>query len=226
VVHLRTLRPGGVNDTERIQAFDQYIRPYLQRPPLLVIVSGPAGVGKDSVVQCLGTLGHPFHFVVTTTDRPPRPGEVDGVDYDFVTTEEFRRMIEADELLEHADVYGQLKGVPKRQIQQALASGRDVVMRLDVTGAATIRRRVPGMVGIFLMPPSLEALIGRLRNRRTDTPEQIARRIAVALEELKRADEFDYVVVNHEGRLEETARQVLAIMKAERCRTTRRPVSL
>lgn len=220
--------PSGPVSTpgERARRFDAFVRRYLTPPPLLVVLSGPAGVGKDSVLRSIRQLGHDFHFVVTVTNRPAREGELDGVDYHFVTTDEFRRMIAAGELLEHADVYGQLKGVPRAQVERALASGVDVLMRLDVNGAATIRREVPGSVGVFLAPPSLDVLIRRLRGRSADTPAQIERRIETALAELERADEFDYVVVNHEGRLEDTARQALAIMAAERCRTARRPITL
>ena len=133
--------------------------------PLLVVVSGPAGVGKDSLIQCLKERGCPLHSVVTATDRAPRPGEVHGVDYFFLRTEEFLRMKREGELLEHAIVYGQHKGIPKQQVREALASGKDVIMRVDVQGAATVRRLVPEALLIFLTASSEKELEERLRDR-------------------------------------------------------------
>ena len=159
--------------------------------PLLVVISGPAGVGKDAVVRRLKERGYPFHFVVTATDRPPRPGEVHGVHYFFVSTAEFEGMIALDELLEHARVYGQYKGIPKQQVREALASGKDVVMRLDVQGAAAVRRMAPEAVLIFLVAGSDEELEQRLRKRKGDSPEQIRERLATARAEMACLDEFD-----------------------------------
>jgi len=194
--------------------------------PLLIVISGTPGAGKDSVIQCLKEREHPFHFVVTATDRPPRPGEVHGKDYFFLTTEAFETMIENDELLEHALVYGQHKGVPKRQVREALSSGKDVVMRVDVQGAATIRNLVPEAVLIFLTAPSEEELVQRLRKRGGDSPEQLEKRIVTARKEMERLSEFDYVVVNRDGELEQAADDVLSIVRAEHCRTEPRVVSL
>ncbi len=131
--------------------------------PLLVVVSGPSGVGKDTLLQRLKDVGSDFWFVVTMTSRAQRPGEVDGKDYFFVTREEFDDLIEADELLEHSLVYGEYKGIPKEQVRKALSTGKNVVMRIDVQGAAKIKRIVPQAVTIFLMPESEEELIRRLR---------------------------------------------------------------
>lgn len=194
--------------------------------PLLIVISGTPGVGKDSLIRRLRERGHPFHFVVTATDRPPRPGEVHGVDYFFVTTEEFTRMLEQDELLEHAVVYGQRKGIPKQHVRDAFASGKDVVMRIDVQGAATIRRLAPGAVLIFLTASSEGELEQRLRKRKGDSPEQIQKRLAIAREEMKHLPEFDYVVVNHDGELDRAVDDVLAIVRAEHCRTAPRVVKL
>jgi len=202
------------------------LEPYLNPPPLLVVISGPSGVGKDSVVKRMREMGHPFHFVITATDRARRPGESDGVDYYFVSTAEFQRMIAADEFIEHADVYGQCKGVPKEHVRQALASGTDVVMRLDVQGAATIRRKIPEAVGIFLVPPSLDVLVERLRRRPGDSEAQVQERLSMAVREMEQASTFDYVVVNREGELDQAVQQVLAIMSAEKCRSGRGPVQL
>ena len=201
--------------------------PYnFERHPLLIVISGPSGVGKDSLLWRLKKSDQPFHFVVTATDRSPRPGEVHGVDYFFLTTGEFTHMIEQDELLEHATVYGQHKGVPKQQVREALGSGKDVVMRIDVQGAATIRQQAPEAVLIFLTASSEEELVQRLRGRGGDSPAQLQERIATAREEMERLAEFDYVVINRDGELDRAADDVLAIVRAEHCRVEPRVVEL
>lgn len=194
--------------------------------PKLVVISGPSGVGKDATIKRLQTLGYPFHFVVTATDRPRRPGEVDGVDYFFVTSADFESMIERGELLEYAVVYGKHKGIPKEQVRRALASGRDVVLRIDVQGAGTIRRLVPEAVLIFLIAESEEALIRRLQERKTESREQLETRIATARQELDQLELFDYVVVNADARLDETCQKISAIITAEHCRREQRDISL
>jgi guanylate kinase len=193
--------------------------------PLLIVISGPAGVGKDAVVACLKERGCPFHFVVTATDRPPRPGEVHGRDYFFYSTAEFERMEREGELLEHAVVYGQHKGIPKQQVRQAMASGKDVVMRLDVQGAATVRSLAPEAVLIFLYA-SPEELLQRMKRRGADSPEQIARRSEELAAEMAYLDIFDYVVVNAESKLHCAVDQVLSIIEAEHCRVHPRKVVL
>ncbi len=203
------------------------IDPYRPNPsPLLVVISGPSGVGNDATLKRMKEMGYPFHFVVTTTDRPPRPGEVDGVDYCFVSTGEFDRMIQNDELLEHATVYGQHKGIARVQVQPALDSGQDVVLRLDVQGASTIRRLVPEAVLIFLTCESEAALIERLKRRRTESEAALRDRLAIVHQEMERIAEFDYIVVNHTSRLDETVRAVGAIIKAEKCRVWQREMNL
>lgn len=194
--------------------------------PLLLVISGQAGAGKDSLVQRMKERGYPFYFVVTATDRPPRPGEVHGRDYFFLSTEEFLKLEQEGELLEHAIVYGQHKGIPKSQVREALASGKDVIMRLDVQGAATVRRLVPEAVLIFVTTESEEELERRLRARGGDTPEQLERRLATAREEAKRIDEFDYLVINRTGELDRAVDDVLAIVRAEHCRVRHRKVLL
>jgi guanylate kinase len=194
--------------------------------PLLVILSGPSGVGKDAVMACMHNLGVPFYQVVTAATRARRPGEVEGQDYHFVSIERFAEMIEHKELLEHAVVYGDYKGIPKSEVRKGLASGLDVVLRVDVQGAATIRSLVPQAVAIFLIASSEEEMVARLRGRRTEDAGKLAMRIATAREELRRLPEFDYVVVNREDRLDEAVQQVLAIMTAERCRVDWEPVVL
>jgi guanylate kinase len=194
--------------------------------PLLIVISGPSGVGKDATIQRMKERNLPFHFVVTTATRPPRSSEVNGVDYFFVSHDEFARMIEQDELIEYAIVYNDYKGIPKLQVRAALASGNDVVMRLDVQGAATIRKLYPGALLIFLTTQDEDEMIHRLRQRKTETPEGLALRIATARQELKRLYEFDYVIVNRECRLDETVDIILAIICAEHHRVESRKVTL
>ena len=208
-------------------ARSEIIDPYHFEPtPLLIVISGPSGVGKDSVVQRMQERGYPFHFVVTATSRPPRPGEVHGVDYYFFSREAFEAMIEHGELLEHAVVYGQHKGIPRAQVQEALASGQDVVMRLDVQGAATIRRIVPEAVLIFLSASSDEELYNRLRARHTESEEELRLRIAKAREEMRHLPEFDYLVINREGHLDEAVDRIWAIIQSEHCRVHQRRITL
>lgn len=194
--------------------------------PLLVVISGPSGVGKDSLVECMQQRGAQFHFVVTATSRPQRAGETHGVDYFFLSGEEFEAMIEADELLEHAIVYGQYKGIPKQQVREALESGCDVVMRLDVQGAATIRKLIPEAILIFLSASSEQELIERLEQRRTESDMQLQRRIKTARQEMARLAEFDYVVINATCRLDDAVDQVLSIITAEHHRVHPRKVTL
>ena len=194
--------------------------------PLLIVVSGPSGVGKDSVVQCMAQRKLPFYFVVTATTRPQRENETHGVDYFFVSKDEFAEMIEQDELLEYAIVYNDFKGIPKAQVRDALTSGQDVVMRLDVQGAATIRELCPEALLIFLTTETEEELENRLKIRRTENPDELKLRIATARKELLRVEEFDYVVVNRDSRLDETVDSIEAIIRAEHCRVKHRKVTL
>lgn len=199
----------------------------LRQPrPVVVVISGPSGVGKDVTIQQMKDRGYPCHFVVTATTRPQRTGEVNGVDYHFMTEAEFLDLRERGELLEHALVYGQYKGIPKSEVRRALASGQDVVIRVDVQGAATVRQLAPQAVTIFLTAESEEALIERLRRRRTDDDAQLQRRIQMARAELLRAAEFKYRVVNRECALHETVDQVIAIVQAEKARLDWAPVCL
>lgn len=194
--------------------------------PLLVVISGPSGVGKDSVIKAMKERNLPFYFVVTATTRPKRENEVHGVDYFFISIEEFKSMIDNDELLEYATVYEDYKGVPKKQVRQALASGKDVIMRVDVQGAATIRKISPQACLIFLTTQNEAELIERLKRRNTETPDGLNKRIETAREELKRVDEFDYVVLNRECQLNEAVDTILAIIRAEHHRTRQKKVTL
>ena len=195
--------------------------------PLLLILSGPSGVGKDTVARMvIERRPDSFYFVVTATTRPPRGDERHGVDYMFVTFDEFARMIEEDELLEYAVVYNDYKGIPKQQIRDALASGRDVILRVDVQGAATVRRLIPNAISVFLTTRSEQGLVRRLLQRKQDTAEGMALRTATARQEMKRAIEFDYCVVNPEGEPETAVQQVLSIIDAAHCRINQEPVQL
>ncbi|CAG0954209.1 guanylate kinase [Anaerolineales bacterium] len=194
--------------------------------PLLIVISGPSGVGKDSVVQRMKERGFPFHFVVTATTRGRRENEVHGKDYWFVSKDEFARMIEENELIEYAIVYGDYKGIPKTQVREALASGKDVVMRLDVQGAETVRKLAPEALLIFITCESEDELERRLRERKTESADSLALRIATARKELQRIEAFDYVVVNHDFQLDDTVNKVRAIIAAEHLRVHQRKVDL
>jgi len=197
-----------------------------RKQPLLIVISGPSGAGKDTIVQSMQERGMPFHFVVTATTRPKRPNEVHGKDYWFVSKEEFARMIENNDLIEYAIVYGDYKGIPKAQVRQALASGKDVVMRLDVQGAETVRKLAHEALLIFVTTESEEELIQRLKQRKTESPDALALRIATARQELKRLEAFDYVVVNRDFQLDETVNVIRAIIEAEHHRVKPRKVNL
>ncbi|MEM7802790.1 MAG: guanylate kinase [Chloroflexota bacterium] len=216
------------NFAETILTEDQVLQnPYAPpKYPVLIIISGPSGVGKDTVVRNLITKREYFYFVVTATDRRPRDGEVDGVDYFFVSTEQFEEMIANDELLEYAVVHNCYKGVPKSQIRHALQSDMDVIMRVDPQGAATLKKIIPDATFIFLLAESEEELTDRLKGRNSETDSSFNLKVEVARQELTRISEFDYCVVNRNGQLEETVDQILSIITAERCRVGRKPIRL
>lgn len=197
-----------------------------QAAPLLIVISGPSGVGKDAVLRRMKERGLPFHFVVTATTRPRRAGEVEGQDYLFLSQAEFEDLVRRGEMLEHALVYNDYKGIPRPQVAQALASGRDVVLRVDVQGAATLRRLAPEALLIFLLPPSQAELERRLRARRTESAEDLALRLRTAQQEIERLDLFDYAVVNREYGLDQTVDTILAIVQAEHHRARPRQVRL
>ncbi len=200
--------------------------PTAHTEPLLIVISGPSGVGKDSVLKSMRDRDLPFHFVVTATSRPPRDNEIHGVDYFFISSADFAEMIENDELLEYAVVYGDYKGIPKEQVRQALSSGKDVIMRIDVQGAATIRQISPQALLIFLTTQNEAEMIERLKLRKTETRDGLNERIATAREELKRMFEFDYVVINPDCHLDEAVETILAIVRAEHHRVVPKKVNL
>ena len=194
--------------------------------PLLIVISGPSGVGKDSVLEVMKARGLPFHFVITATTRAPRPEEVDGVDYFFLSQDEFAKMINEGDLLVYAVVYKDYKGIPKSQVREALASGENVIMRIDVQGAETVRELVEDALLIFLTPQNEEELINRLKKRDTETQESLKLRIATTRQEYKKIDLFDYVVVNKDDQLDETVDTIEAIIQAEQHRVHQRVVNL
>ncbi len=199
----------------------------LRKPePLLIVISGPSGVGKDSVVQRMMERGMPFHFVVTATTREKREAEVHGKDYWFLSKDEFARMIEHNELIEYAIVYGDYKGIPKAQVREALESGKDVVMRLDVQGTETVRKPAPSALLIFITCESADELERRLRESKTETADSLSLRIATARKELQRIEAFDYVIVNHDFHLDDTVNKVRSIIEAEHLKVQHRKVTL
>lgn len=207
--------------TEESLSFDLF-----HPQPLLVVISGPSGVGKDAVIRSLQKRNLPLHFVVTMTSRAPRDEEVDGVDYFFVSREKFEELVEQDAFLEHAVVYNDYKGIPKPQIREAMESKKDVILRVDVQGARTLRHLCPDAVLIFLIPTNEKEWIDRLDNRDTETKESLDLRKQTAYSELQQLPDFDYVVVNTQNCLEETVDAIVSIIRAEHHRVHPRKVTL
>jgi len=194
--------------------------------PLMVVISGPSGVGKDAVLKEMQARGLPVHFVVTMTSRAPRENEIDGVDYFFTTRDNFKELISQDEFIEYALVYDDYKGVPKTQIRQALASGKDVLLRVDVQGAATLKQLCPEALLIFLVPDNQKEWLERLCNRKTETTESLAVRVECARSELEELNKFDYVVVNADDKLDEAVDTIMDIINAEHHRVNPRRICL
>jgi len=183
--------------------------------PLLVVISGPSGVGKDAALKSLQHRNFPYHFVVTATTRAPRMGEKYGVDYFFLNHQEFQKMIDNNEFIEYAKVYDDFKGIPRKQIDSALASGKDVILRLDVQGAARIRSLFIDAVLIFLLPSSYEEWHKRLMDRGSESIQSMQRRVDTARSEMNSVSQFDYVIINSEGRLEATVDTITHIIDSE-----------
>lgn len=198
------------------------------RGALLVIISGPSGVGKDTIIEALAERQrHPgYHYVVTCTTRRPRPGEVPGVSYQFLTREQFHAMRGAGELLEANEVHGNWYGTPRGEVARALADGHDVILKIDVQGAQVVKDRVPDALLVFIVPPSLEALFQRLRSRATETADQLEIRQRNAAIELARQGDYDHVVVNETGEVERTAAEIEAIIEQEKRRNTDRRIRI
>jgi len=193
---------------------------------LLIVISGPSGVGKDALLHGMRKSSLPLHFVVTVTTRPRRQGEIDGGDYHFISKSEFEQMIERRELLEWANVYGNFYGVPKRELQQAQVERLDAVVKVDVQGAATIKSILPGALFIFVAAPSMEELKERLKQRKTESGVDLDLRTKAAEEEMSSLNLFDYVIINYEGHVERAVSQVESIITAEKCRVKARSIEL
>jgi len=201
--------------------------PYDQPPnPLLIVLSGPSGVGKDAVLAQMRASGCPLKYVTTVTTRRRRIREKNNVDYHFVSPEYFQEMLANSELLEWANVYDNWYGVPKEPVRQALANGQDTIIKIDTQGAATIKKILPQAVFIFLMPPSMEELVSRLKQRRTESPFDLALRIRTAEEEIKQLPMFDYVVTNRQGEIDKAVSNIVSIIAAEKCRVAPREIIL
>jgi guanylate kinase len=195
---------------------------------MLVVVSGPSGVGKDAILEVLqGLPGHAdHHYVVTCTTRARRPDEVDGRSYHFMAPEDFATLRQSGGLLEANEVHGNWYGTPRDQVVEALQAGRHVLLKIDVQGAAVIRGRVPDALLIFVVPPSIETLAGRLKSRATETDDQLEERLRNAADELARQHDYDYVVVNETGQLAGTAERIGQIIDLEAARHAERRVQL
>ena len=193
---------------------------------MLIVISGPSGVGKDAVLTRMRRSERPFHYVVTATTRPRRAREKNGLNYHFLSRKEFQQMIDKDRFLEWANVYGNYYGVPKDEVSPALSQGVDTIVKVDVQGAATIKEVLPQAVLIFLMPPSLEALEKRLKRRRSESSEDLALRLARAAGEIERLPLFDYVITSDQDKLDDVVSQIDAIVTAEKCRLEPRTVAL
>jgi guanylate kinase len=192
----------------------------------LFVLSAPSGTGKDTVINTLKQQGMDFYIVPSVTTRAPRPGESEGNPYHFVSQETFDRLVEQGELLEHAKVHGHWYGQPLKPIRDNLSAGRDVLLKIDVKGAATIRSKVAGAIFIFLIPGSLDELVQRLTDRQTETKEELQRRLAAARAELAEQSQYDYVICNRQGHLQEAADYLRAIMMAEHCRVRPRKIEI
>ena len=185
---------------------------------LLVIISGPSGVGKDTIIDALRRRPHEpeYHYVVTCTTRAPRPGEADGTSYHFLSPRRFRELNAAGELLEANEVHGNWYGTPRAEVRRALAADHDVILKIDVQGAQVVKERVSEALLIFVVPPSLEALFQRLKSRATESVDELEIRQRNAALEIARQDDYDYVVVNETGQVKRTAARIDEIIAAER----------
>jgi guanylate kinase len=197
-----------------------------QAGPLLIILSGLSGAGKDSVLDKLKNSKYPLEFMVTVTTRPRRASEKDGVHYTFVTPAKFQEMVDNKQMLEWANVYGNMYGAPKEPVKKALASGKDVIIKVDVQGAATYKKVVPQAVFIFLATPSIEECAPRLKQRSTESQAELDLRLKTAQEELEKLTLFDYLVINRHNELDKAVADIEAIIKAEKCRAVPREIKL
>lgn len=195
-------------------------------PPLLVVISGPSGVGKDAALNELRKLDRPWHFAVTATTRTIRPGETDGIDYIFLDQPTFLQMKDDNKFVECAEVYGNWYGVPRSQVTDGLEAGKDVILKIDVQGAATVRQMAPNALFIFMLPGSLKELQDRLSQRMTESASQIALRLKTASDEMKQSSLFNVEVINGEDRLDRAVANIDSAITSEKQRTGRTPMQL
>lgn len=207
--------------TERVFWGNSADRQCLQSKPLLIVISGPSGVGKDALLAHMRQLNRPFHYVITYTTRPKRAEEKDGVDYIYCDVERYHNMVRQQELLEYAQVYGHWYGVPHSEIRYAVEKGLNAIVKVDIQGAATIKRIRTDAVLIFLAPSSPDELIQRLNQRDSESADQIRLRLLKVQEEMNRLSIFDYVIINRDGCLDVTVATLDAIITAEKCRISR-----
>ncbi len=186
---------------------------------LLVVVSGPSGCGKGTVLGQLLENDPNVFYSVSATTRKPRPGEIEGVHYFFLTKEQFEEKIKNDGMLEYANYVGNYYGTPKEAVEKQLSAGHNVILEIEVQGAMQVQKRCPEAVLVFMMPPSMEELKRRLVERRTETEEVIQNRLVTAEEEMKAVRQYDYFVIN--DKVEDAVECLRAILKAEKCRTVR-----
>ncbi len=194
--------------------------------PLVIVISGPSGVGKDAILNRLKDRDHSFEFITTMTTRCKRPNERHQIDYNFVSNEEFQKLLHDDGLLEKANVYGNWYGVPKEPVKQALAKGKDIIIKVDVQGAANIKKILPQAVFVFIVPPSLEELSNRLMQRCTETDSDLTLRLKTAESEMQQIFNFDYLVNNPCNDIESAIKDILSIVTAEKCRVNQRKIEL
>ena len=194
--------------------------------PLLVVISGPSGVGKDAILEQLRIHRPDFFYAVTATTRPMRANEKDGYDYIFLSKNQFFDLLAKDEFLEHAEVYGNHYGVPKKQIREALNNATNAFVKIDVQGARTIKSLARNALLIFIAPPSLMELERRLRERKADSAAQMDIRIATAKHEMDQSSWFDSAVINDTDKLEDTVEQILEIVASEQNRPESQSIRL
>jgi guanylate kinase len=194
--------------------------------PLVIVISGPSGVGKDAILSRMKARKLPFEFIVTVTTRPRRPTEKNQLDYHFISVDEFQKLLKSEGLLEWANVYGNWYGVPKVPVKNALSQGKDTIIKVDVQGAANIKKILPEAVFIFIFPPSLEELSNRLGRRCTESASDLSVRLKTAESEMQQVCYFDYIVMNPSNEIDDAVENILAIITAEKCRVNPRTIRL
>jgi len=198
----------------------------LPAKPLLIVVSGPSGAGKDALLVRMKKSSYPLAYITTVTTREQRAGEKDNIDYHFISAKEFHDMVEKSQLMEWAEVYGNWYGVPREPVKKALEEGKDTLIKVDIQGVATLKKLVPEAVFIMVVPPTKEDLALRLEGRQTESPAEMRRRTAAVEEEIKQMHLFDYIIMNRHDEIEIAIADIKAIIAAEKCRATAREVTL